>query len=154
MIDFVKVGQNINTLRKRNHLTQDELSAQLFVTRQALSKWENGSAIPSIETLLALSKIFSISFEELLCLDNDEVEIDQNNIFNGHDRNFIITKILRNEITLSLPDVFYQFSPSERLRVLKAIKEGSYKTSLEDLYVKLTVSEQKYLGGNLYEKIL
>ncbi|MDE5984010.1 MAG: helix-turn-helix domain-containing protein [Eubacterium sp.] len=53
-------------LRKQNHLTQDELAEKTFVTRQAVSKWEAGEAIPNTETLKLLSKLFNISINTLL----------------------------------------------------------------------------------------
>ena len=65
MIDFVKVGNKIATLRKQKGLSQEELAEKLYVTRQALSKWENGS-VPSIDIVLQLAKSFDVSFEELL----------------------------------------------------------------------------------------
>ena len=147
MIDFVLVGNKITEYRKKAHLTQDELAELLFVTRQALSKWENGMSVPSADTLLALCKIFNVSFEEILCLD-EKIEIDNDDIFKGHERLFIINKIINNELDVYLPDVFYQFSPSERMIVLKAIKEKRINTNLNDLVVKLTNSEKAYLGGN------
>ena len=70
MIDLVSVGKKIMFYRKKLNLTQDELASKLFVTRQNISKWENGSGIPSIDSILVLSKIFNITIENLLCLDD------------------------------------------------------------------------------------
>lgn len=42
MIDFIAVGNNIASKRKGLNLTQEELANRLFVTRQLVSKWENG----------------------------------------------------------------------------------------------------------------
>lgn len=155
MIDFVRVGMKITKYRRLAGMTQDELSEKLYVTRQALSKWENGTGVPSTETLLDLCQIFNVSFEDLLCLNDDkEIEINQNNIFHGHERLFIINKLINNELNVNIPDVFYQLSPSERMYVLKAVKENRVSCNVEELYVKLTTSEQKYLwstiikGGN------
>lgn len=53
-------------LRKKNNLTQDELAEKLFVTRQAVSRWESGETTPNIETLKALSKLFDVSINTLL----------------------------------------------------------------------------------------
>ena len=82
-----------------------------------------------------------------MCLD-EKIEIDNDDIFKGHERLFIINKIINNELDVYLPDVFYQFSPSERMIILKAIKEKRINTNLNDLVVKLTNSEKAYLGGN------
>ncbi len=53
-------------LRNNNKLTQDELAEKVFVTRQAVSKWESGEAIPNTETLKLLSKLFDVSINTLL----------------------------------------------------------------------------------------
>lgn len=53
-------------LRRKNNLTQDELAEKLFVTRQAVSRWETGETIPNAETLKTLSKLFDVSINTLL----------------------------------------------------------------------------------------
>lgn len=152
MIDFVKVGSRIADCRKRAGMRQDELAEKLYVTRQALSKWENGLSVPSIDTLCEISKLFEVSIEELLGLfDGQQIDVDENDIFRGHDRSFIISKIVSGEIKVDLPDVFYQMSPAERMYVLKHIKEGKLPVDKERLYARLTPSEQRYLGGIYYE---
>ena len=53
-------------LRKKKGLSQDELAEKLFVTRQAVSRWENGETVPNTETLKLLSKFFDVSINTLL----------------------------------------------------------------------------------------
>ncbi|MBR5437411.1 MAG: helix-turn-helix domain-containing protein [Clostridia bacterium] len=53
-------------LRTKNGLSQDELAEKLFVTRQAVSRWENGETVPNTETLKLLSKLFDVSINTLL----------------------------------------------------------------------------------------
>ena len=53
-------------LRTREGLSQDELAEKVFVTRQAVSRWENGETIPNTETLKRLSNIFNVSINTLL----------------------------------------------------------------------------------------
>ena len=53
-------------LRTKNGLSQDELAEKVFVTRQAVSRWENGETIPSTDTLKLLSKLFNVSINTLL----------------------------------------------------------------------------------------
>ena len=148
MIDFVKVGAKISELRKNAGLSQEELAERLYVTRQAISKWENGTSVPSIDTLCEISRMFEISFEEILGLfDKEKIKVDKNDIFRGHDRSFIVAKIASGEIEVKLDEVFYQMSPAERTYILKHIKEGKLTAPMDELWVKLTPSEQKYLGG-------
>ena len=147
MIDFVRVGKKIQEERLNHGMSQDILAEALCVTRQALSRWENGLSAPSIDSLITLSRIFGVSFEELLCLEED-TEIDPENIFAGHDRDFIIQGILDGRLRVDLEDVFYQFSPSERMRILIAIREGRFSYPVtEDLWSVLTKGERKFLNG-------
>ena len=53
-------------LRTKKGLSQDELAEKVFVTRQAVSRWENGETIPNTETLKLLSKLFDVSINTLL----------------------------------------------------------------------------------------
>lgn len=53
-------------LRTKNGLSQDELAEKVFVTRQAVSRWENGDTVPNTETLKLLSKLFNVSINTLL----------------------------------------------------------------------------------------
>lgn len=53
-------------LRTKRGLSQDELAEKIYVTRQAISRWENGETTPSTETLKLLSKFFDVSINTLL----------------------------------------------------------------------------------------
>ena len=53
-------------LREKSGMSQDELAEKLFVTRQAVSRWETGKTTPDIETLKNLSKFFNVSINTLL----------------------------------------------------------------------------------------
>ena len=57
-------------LRTKNGLSQDELADKIFVTRQAVSRWENGDTVPNTETLKLLSKEFNVSINTLLGAPN------------------------------------------------------------------------------------
>lgn len=53
-------------LRTKRGMSQDELAEKVFVTRQAVSRWENGETTPGVETLKLLSKFFDVSINTLL----------------------------------------------------------------------------------------
>jgi len=53
-------------LRKKKGLSQDELAQKVFVTRQAVSRWENGETVPNTETLKLLSRLYDVSINTLL----------------------------------------------------------------------------------------
>ena len=56
----------IRELRIKKGFSQDELAETVFVTRQAVSRWENGETTPNIDTLKLLSKLFDVSINTLL----------------------------------------------------------------------------------------
>lgn len=56
----------LSRLRTERGLSQDELAEQMFVTRQAVSRWENGETTPNVETLKRLSQFFDVSINTLL----------------------------------------------------------------------------------------
>ena len=60
------LGQNIAALRKFKRMTQEKLAEQCNVSRQAVAKWETGESEPSIEKLVALSRVFNISIDTLV----------------------------------------------------------------------------------------
>ena len=59
-------GEKLQKLRKEKGWTQEELAAQICISRQALSKWEQGTVIPDTENVLQISKLFGVSTDYLL----------------------------------------------------------------------------------------
>ncbi len=146
MIDFVRVGETIAALRRCEGMSQDDLAEKLYVTRQALSKWERGVAVPSIDSLFEMCRLFGVRFEEILCIEEVPLEIDEKDIFRGHDRAYIISKIASGEIKLDLTEALYQMTLAERMYILRQIKCGNLSVDREELYMHLTPSEQRFLG--------
>ena len=62
----MKTQEIILELRTKHGLSQDELAEKVFVTRQAVSRWETGETVPNTETLKLLSKLFDVSINALL----------------------------------------------------------------------------------------
>lgn len=71
-------ANNLLTIRKAKRVTQEQLAEKLFVTRQAVSKWERGENEPDIVTLCAISSFFDVTIDDLLkvdlCLDLNEID--------------------------------------------------------------------------------
>ena len=59
-------SENLQAIRKKNQLSQEELAEMLGVSRQAVSKWELGEGYPEVEKLLMLSKKLNISLDSLM----------------------------------------------------------------------------------------
>ena len=62
----MQVGRKIYLLRKNAGITQEQLSEQLNVSRQTISKWESGVSLPDVESVVAISKLFQVSLNDLL----------------------------------------------------------------------------------------
>lgn len=62
----MKLSEKIVNLRKARNISQEELAEQLGVSRQAVSRWEVGSALPDASNILQLSKLFGVSADYLL----------------------------------------------------------------------------------------
>jgi len=60
------LGEVLKEHRLRCHMTQEFVAESLGVSRQAVSKWENGTSDPSTSNLFALAKLYGVSVEELL----------------------------------------------------------------------------------------
>ena len=59
------LSNRIYTLRRRAGLSQDQLAELLGVSRQAVSRWENGSATPGLEKLQAMCRCFQVTMDQL-----------------------------------------------------------------------------------------
>ena len=68
----MEFNEKLQELRKQKNMTQDELAEQLFVSRTAISKWESARGYPSIESLKAIAKFFSVTIDELLSSNGRE----------------------------------------------------------------------------------
>lgn len=65
----MELSERIYQLRKEKNMTQQDLADQLGVSRQAVSRWEMGTAKPELESLTAMAKIFGLSLDELVTGD-------------------------------------------------------------------------------------
>lgn len=62
----MNTSEILKDLRIKRGITQDEMAEKLFVTRQAVSRWENGETTPNVETLKLISTTFDVSVNTLL----------------------------------------------------------------------------------------
>lgn len=70
-------GEKIQMLRKSCGWSQEQLAEQIHVSRQALSKWENGTAIPDTNNVVQLAKLFGVSTDYLLLDEADTQAIKE-----------------------------------------------------------------------------
>ena len=69
----MRLPDKIITLRKARGWSQEEFAEKLDVSRQAISRWENGTALPDAQNILQISKLFGVTTDYLL---NDDYESD------------------------------------------------------------------------------
>ncbi len=73
---MLKIGEKIKGLRKAQNVTQEKLAEYLHISYQAISKWENGLALPDITLLPKLANFFGVSADEWLNLKTAENEAE------------------------------------------------------------------------------
>ena len=81
-MDVKLIGQFIKTIRKSKNITQKALAEKLNISFQAVSRWENGDALPDTLLLLDLSKCLGVSVDLILNAGNQVREFEQTEKFN------------------------------------------------------------------------
>ena len=72
----MELKERLAQLRKDHSLSQNDLADKLNVSRQAISRWEQGTAVPSSDNLIYLSRLYGITLDELV-YGKEEIEIEQ-----------------------------------------------------------------------------
>lgn len=67
------IGEKIQTYRKNQGMSQEELGQKLLVSRQTISQWEKDQTIPTIDNLMRLKEIFGVSVDDILNSDNEDI---------------------------------------------------------------------------------
>ena len=65
------LAENLKALRTEKGLSQEEVAGALFLSRQSVSKWENGQAEPGVENLKALARLYGVSLDRLLLAEGE-----------------------------------------------------------------------------------
>ena len=89
-------SENLKQIRKEHHLSQEELAEILDVSRQAVSKWEQGQGYPEVEKLLLLSSKLNISLDALM---SNEIGCDRDSKSTNVTGSIVITSPHENVIT-------------------------------------------------------
>ena len=71
----MKLANKLFELRKEKGWSQEKLAEQINVSRQGISKWESGQALPELEKIVELSKVFQVTTDYLLLEEGDKPEI-------------------------------------------------------------------------------
>lgn len=62
----MSLSETLQRLRKERGLSQEDVAEKLYVSRQSVSKWENGAAEPGVDNLKALAKLYGVTLDELV----------------------------------------------------------------------------------------
>lgn len=174
------LNEKITIIRKMNNLTQEEFAEELGLSRQAISKWENGSSVPDVQMLLRIADYYNITLDQLVRDDfdlpmatnvetNDEKEVDSGNDFDMDTylgkicdvsmnsfrysviRNVLIVGMYKNMVCFVKGNRYGYFNKDKSLGIL--VKgEKKYAANNEITCGKCTVYSNKgtYFGGNTY----
>lgn len=94
----MELSEKILTLRKSKDLTQEQLAERLGISRQSISKWESGQAIPELEKIVKLSGIFDVTTDYLLKTSEiDELSI-KTEILEKQQQQILIREEKRNKV--------------------------------------------------------
>lgn len=70
----IKQGEYLKTLRKENKFSQEQLAEKLDISRQSISKWEQGSSTPDIENFTKLAQLYNVSIDSLINGEPDSID--------------------------------------------------------------------------------
>ncbi|MBN2877884.1 MAG: helix-turn-helix transcriptional regulator [Bacilli bacterium] len=109
------IQDNIKKIRKEKGLTQEDLATQLFVTRQLISKWEQGKSLPNIADVERLAIILEVSINDLIDDDSMKSIAITEAITNQKKRKFIWISIFASLIAVALGiyAIFFAYRPLE-----------------------------------------
>ena len=115
-MDQIKIGKFIAQRRKERGLTQVLLANQLGITDRAVSKWENGKALPDASLMLPLCQILGINVTELLSgevitMENKQQELEKKLLELVKEKEVSDKRLLRVEIVLGILSCIILFVP-------------------------------------------
>ncbi|MGG8343277.1 helix-turn-helix domain-containing protein [Streptococcus uberis] len=87
---MIPFSSQLKILRQAKNLSQEALAEQLFISRQAISKWENGDATPDLENLVKLAEIFKVSLDELVLGKKIDSNQDDENLHLLTNREYVL----------------------------------------------------------------
>ena len=130
----MKFNENLKNLRKQKGLTQEELASALFVSRTAVSKWESGRGLPSIDSLKQIADFFSVSLDALLSgeeicrLADKKVEKTREVVFGLLDIAVLLLFFLP----------IFAFSSGDTLKSVSLLTLATENPALKIIYIVLT----------------
>lgn len=132
-MDNSLIGNYIQSLRKKSGLTQKELADKLNISFQAVSKWENGEALPDVMLLLDLANILGTTVDNILSGEN------------------IVRKNLKQ---IRIADVVAGFEAMNKMKACFGANSYFYKGMIEGINSKMNMNIEEYLNNPQYIEML
>jgi transcriptional regulator with XRE-family HTH domain/aminoglycoside/choline kinase family phosphotransferase len=133
MLNSSIVGAQIARLRKTNGYTQDKLAAMLHVSPQAVSKWENGHALPETSLLPVLSDIFTCTIDQILMPGyvTDENLINERNAEIERQAELIAKKVIKNMEAMGMDKTNFGLQNEDILEILSKVNPSLYSNNVK-----------------------
>ena len=135
----MELCKKIRKIRNDNKLTQEQFAEKMLVSRTAVSKWENGTCYPSIDSLKYMSKIFNVSLDKLLSSE-EILEIakteNQSNISKYNSLLFCLLDIVRI-IFIFLP--LYSYKTNDFIYSVSLLNSNDLGTTLKIIFMLIFI---------------
>lgn len=161
-MDIANIGFWIKEKRKEKKMTQADVAEALYVTPQAVSKWERGECFPDISLLPVISELFSSEIKEILNIEEDknkdisEIISIINNVFDEGFFSQILEKIEDSVSVTEINDIlsiFMVFSGEQKEILLKVLLDTSdYHSIINDIIIFLNNDQKEMLAKIIIEK--
>lgn len=146
----MNLSDKIRSLREKHNLTQREFAKKLFVTHQAVSRWERGETYPQTEVLISISKIYNISLDELV-FGEDKYDDKFTDIkINGLKYNILVLLLVVPTIVII---IFLKYNLQDNVIQLYNVFE-LFTDSLINLAWWLFLFSIIYIGGVISHELL
>lgn len=133
-------ADKLKELRKSKNMSQEQLAEKLYVSRQAITKWENGSGLPDIENIVAISALFNESLDNLL--SEEKSLMTKHEFLYESSTEYDLDEEKRLDIKIGTAhEVIVERTASEKIQILVA----SNKLNYLEQQVKVKIEESSKL---------
>ena len=131
-------AEKLKALRKQKGISQEQLAEKLYVSRQAITKWESGNGIPDIENLIAISALFNESLDSLL--SEEKSLISKNEFLYESRTEYDLDSPKKIDLKVGVAhEVIIEKTKDEKIQVIAASNKLSYLAQ----QVKVKIDEDK-----------
>lgn len=131
-------AEKLKELRKEKNISQEQLAEKIYVSRQAITKWESGNGIPDIENLIAISNLFNESLDSLL--SEEKSLISKNEFLYNSRTEYDLDNPKKIDLRVGIVhELIIEKTKDEKIQVIVASNKLSYLAQ----QVKVKIVEDK-----------